>query len=82
MTYARVEVDKDVFDALEKSVPVMVKDKWVYAPKSRIVVESERRVPMTTKQVMVQILIPHWVFRKNYCYPSEATGYIESVERN
>ena len=87
MTYARFEVDKDRFNALEKSVPIQVVSKyghetWVYAPKSRMIVEAERTMPMTNNQVMVQILIPYWVFKKNSCFPSDGTGYIESVERN
>ena len=86
MTYARIEVDKDVFEKREKSVAIVVAKKYgndvvVYAPKSRIIVESEREVPMTVNQVKVQILVPCWVFTKNFCYPTEAYGYITQIER-
>lgn len=85
MTYARFHIDKRTFDALEKSVPIEVEESklnttWVYAPKSRIIVESEYKVPMTTSQIKVVILVPWWVFRSKGLYASNGTGYIDSVE--
>ena len=48
MQYARIEVDKRVFDAREKSVALETLHGTVYAPKSKIIVESEYKPHMAT----------------------------------
>lgn len=55
MQYARIEVDKRVFDAREKSVALETIHGTVYAPKSKIIVEDEYKPHMATN-TFVQML--------------------------
>ena len=79
MVYARIEVDKRVYEAREKSVPLETIFGTVYAPKSKIIVECERKPHMATN-TMVQMLVPLWVFRNKDLNPCQlTTGFIEQI---
>ena len=80
MQYARIEVDKRVFEAREKSVALDGAYGTVYAPKSRIIVEGERKADMSTN-TMVQMLVPCWVFWNKTMNPIYITGYIEQINK-
>lgn len=80
MRYVRLEVEKTVFDAREKSVALDGPFGAVYAPKSKIIVEAERKPAMATN-TFVQILVPLWVFANKTINPIYITGYIEQINR-
>lgn len=81
MDYARVEVDKRVFDAREKSVALETIFGTVYAPKSKIIVEGERR-PYLATNTFVQMLVPCWVFWNRDLNPCQlTTGFIEQIKK-
>jgi len=79
MQYARIEVEKRVFDAREKSVELETLFGKVYAPKSKIIVEGERKPAMATN-TFVQMLVPCWVFWNKDLNPTQLlTGFIEQI---
>lgn len=81
MDYARVEVDKRVFEAREKSVALETIYGTVYAPKSKIIVEGERKPHMATN-TFVQMLVPCWVFWNKDLNPCQlTTGFIEQIKK-
>ena len=79
MQYARIEVRKEVFEAREKSVQLETIFGVVYAPKSKIIVESERTPELATNS-FIQILVPCWVFWNKNLNPRQLTaGFIEQI---
>lgn len=79
--FARIEVDKRVYEAREKSVALETIYGTVYAPKSKIIVEGERKPEMATN-TFVQILVPCWVFWNKDLNPIHlTTGFIEQITR-
>ena len=81
MQYARIEVEKSIFDAREKSVALETIYGMVYAPKSKIIVEGERKPHMATN-TFVQILVPCWVFWNKDLNPCQlTTGFIEQIRK-
>ena len=80
MKYARFEIERSVFDAREKSVHLDGAFGDVYAPKSQIIVEGERKPDMATN-TFVQALVPCWVFWNKTYNPVHFTGYIEQINR-
>jgi hypothetical protein len=87
MKYARIDVQKEVFEAREKSVPLEMIFGGIdgcnimYAPKSRIIVECEYK-PHRATNTFIRMLVPCWVFSSKGLNPSQvATGYIECVDR-
>ena len=87
MKYARIDVQKEVFEAREKSVPLEMIFRGIngnnilYAPKSRIIVEGEYK-PHRATNTFVRMLVPCWVFASKGLNPSQvATGFIECVDR-
>ena len=79
MQYARIEIDKQCFDAREKSVALETIFGTVYAPKSKIIVVRERKPDMATN-IMVEMLVPVWVFRAKDLNPCQmTTGFIEQI---
>ena len=81
MDYARIEVDKRVFDAREKSVALETVFGTVYAPKSKIIVERERKPHLATN-IFVQMLVPCWVFWNKDLNPCQlTTGFIEQIRK-
>lgn len=74
MTYARILVSKERFDAREKSVALECGRFWTYAPKSKIIVDKVDTESTIVPQL--EILVPLWVFTKNhYCWVKDVTGY-------
>lgn len=81
MRYVRVEVEKGVYEAREKSVCLDTIFGPVYAPKSRCIVEGERQ-PEKATNTFVQMLVPCWVFWNKGLNPCQlVTGYIEQVNQ-
>ena len=80
MQYARFEIDKAVFDAREKSVHMDGAFGDVYAPKSKIIVEGERKPHMATN-TFVQFIVPCWVFWNKTFNPCQFTGFIEQFNK-
>lgn len=86
MKYARFEINKDNWEAREKSVAIgiqsvyrNVEDAVVYAPKSRIIFEKEIKHEYTLPTI--QILIPVWVFTRNGYKVTNAYGFVELTEK-
>lgn len=72
--YARIEIAKDVYAAREKSVELVTIFGNVFAPKSKIIVESESNNTIT-------ILVPCWVFWNNDLNPCHMVkGFIEQIK--
>lgn len=87
MKYARIDIQKEVFEAREKSVPLEMVFRGVngsdilYAPKSRIIVEDEYKPNRATNK-FVRMLIPFYIFTNKGFNPSQvATGFIECVDK-
>ena len=75
MTYVRVLVNKERYEMREKSVALDCGSFWVYAPKSKIIVDKEYCLDLTEKPVL-EILVPMWGFTKgHYCWVKNVTGY-------
>ena len=80
MQFARFEVDKEIFNAREKSVQLDGAFGDVYAPKSKIIIEGERK-PRLATNTFVQFLVPCWVFWNKTYNPAHFTGFIEQINR-
>lgn len=87
MKYARIDIQKEVFDARGKSVPLEMVFRGVngsdilYAPKSKIIVEDEYK-PRRATNIFVRMLVPCWIFNSKGFNPSQvATGFIECVDK-
>lgn len=81
MQYARIEVEESIYDAREKSVALETKFGTVYAPKSKIIVEGERK-PHLASNKFVQCLVPCWVFWNKDLNPCQlTTGFIEQIRK-
>lgn len=81
MRYARIEVEKSLYDSREKSVLLETAFGTVYAPKSRIIIEGERKPELATNS-FVQILVPSWVFWNKCLNPCQLlTGFIEEINQ-
>ncbi len=81
MRYARIKVEKSIYEAREKSVELETFHGTVFAPKSKIIVEGERK-PCLASNTFVQILVPCWVFWNKDLNPCQlTTGYIEQINR-
>lgn len=78
MQYARFEIPKSIFDARESSVHLDGHFGDVYAPKSKIIVEGERK-PHMASNTFVQFLVPCWVFWNKTLNPVTFDGFIEQV---
>lgn len=78
MQYARFEIEKSVFEAREKSVHLDGMFGDVYAPKSKIIVEGERK-PDSATNTFIQCLIPCWVFWNKTFNPVQFTGFVEQI---
>lgn len=86
--YVRARITKEQFDRREKSVELRTIYGNVFAPKSKMIVESVEPVKelkigdevyLDKTQSMV-VLIPSWVFWKNNLNPCQLeTGYIEQI---
>lgn len=81
MQYARIEVEESVFNAREKSVALETNFGTVYAPKSKIIIEGERKPHLATNK-FIQCLVPCWVFWNKCLNPCQlTTGFIEQINR-
>ena len=77
MYYARMRVSKTIYDAREKSVPLMGAFGTVYAPKSKM--RDIKEVDVGAVIPHMEFLVPSWVFWKKDMNPCQFAEYIEQI---
>lgn len=89
MRYERIIIDKAIFEAREKSVPLEMLFRGndgrgiVYAPKSKIIIEGEEERAKYQSNTFLKILVPTWVFTSKGLNACQITNgiYVEYVNR-